>query len=366
MKKLNLFIFVLAGLFVFTSCEDSTGPTLSTNVQEPSFVNAPSGQSYMLLEANSEDVALELEWTRPGVGFRAAATYTIEMAEAGTDFADPEAMLETTQNSVSITVSELNSSMLSAGFPENVETQVDLRVITEINEEVETMYSSAITIGVTPYFADTGLLNLFLVGSATSAGWDNNNNNMPMVRLPGSDENNFSFTGRFLTDAGNEFKLLENLGAWQPQWGDDQGALASSADLGNDPNSLLITGGTGYYTVEIDIEARTYSIASYDASGAATYTTIGLIGDGTPGGWDADTEMTQSSFDDHMWYLNDVELVDGFAKFRANGAWATNWGAGTEFSGFGVQDGANIPVTAGTYDIWFNDLTGGYMFIQAH
>lgn len=364
MKKLNLFIIVLAGLFIFTSCEDNLGPELSSNPQEPTFTNAPSGDAFVLTEADSLETALDLEWSRPGLGFRAAANYTVEMGEAGTDFADPLILAETTETSFIMTVAELNSIVFGAGYEANSEVDFEIRVITEINDDVEEMVSSPFTISVTPYFIDTGLpefMNLYLVGDATAAGWDNNNNNMPMVRLPESEENNYSFTGLF--SGGVEFKLLETPGEWQPQWGNDGGDLASNEDLGGDPPAFSIVDGDGYYTLEVDIEARTFTLETYDESSAPDYTTIGLIGDSTPGGWDADTDMTQSSFDPHIWYLNDVELEFGVAKFRADDDWAVNWGSDTEFSGFGVQDGSDIPVSPGTYNIWFNDLTGGYMFI---
>lgn len=362
MKKLILLVFTITGLAMFASCEDNVGPMLSTNIEPPSFTNAPSGDSFVLTEENADEVALELEWSKPGVGFRAAANYVVEMAEAGTEFADPATLVETSENSVSMTVGELNSKMLASGFPADAEADIDVRLITEINDDVEDIYSSSFAIGVTPYLVDLGYPQyMYLVGDATSAGWSNNNNNMPMVRLPDSQGRNHTFTGTFA--GGVEFKLLEVLGQWQPQWGDDGGSLASNEDLGGDPGAFSLTDGDGYYTFEIDIEARTYSLQTYNASGAANYTTIGLIGDSTPGGWDSDTDMTQSTFDPHIWYLNNVELVDGYAKFRAADAWDINWGSNTELSGFGTQGGPDIPVTAGTYNVWFNDLTGGYMFI---
>jgi|AntRauTorcE11897_2_1112592.scaffolds.fasta_scaffold00190_19 hypothetical protein len=364
MKKLNLFTFILAGLFVFASCEETMGPTLSEDVQEPSFTNSPSGQSFVLSEDAKDEVAFELEWSRPDFGFSSAAMFTVQMAEAGTEFEESESLGETNSNSFSMTVGALNSTMLGAGFPADMEAEIEVRVMTVISEDVDTLYTSPISMTVTPYLVDAGLpdlLNMYFVGDATSAGWNNDNNNMPMVRLPDSEENNFTFTGRFA--GGTEFKLLETLGAWQPQWGDNGGALASNEDLGGDPGSLVITAGDGYYTVGIDIEARTYSIGEYDESSAATYTTIGLIGDATPNGWDSDTDLTQSSFDSHIWYINDIELTSGEAKFRAENDWATNWGANTEFSGFGSIDGPNIPVSPGTYNVWFNDLDGSYIFI---
>lgn len=373
MKKLNLFTLMIAGLLAFASCEEgSVGPKLNTNVEPPAFTNPQDGQSFVLSEDNADGTAFELTWSEPGLGFRTEVTYIVEMAEPGTDFAESVELVETTATSLEMNVGELNTMLVDAGFEAETENSIDFRVMADINDYPNDydeedykrdMVSQPITLMITPYPADVSLpdlMNLYLVGDATAAGWSNDNNNTPLVRLPDSDENNFTFTGRFA--GGVEFKLLEVLGQWQPQWGDDGGALASSTDLGGDPAALTVT-GDGYYTVDIDIAARSYSITPYDASGATTYTTIGIIGDATPGSWDSDTEMTQSAFDSHIWYLNNVNLQNGFLKFRADNAWDINWGSDTEFSGFGTQDGPNIPVTKGTYNVWFNDLTGGYMLI---
>src|SRR5258706_9454414 len=93
----------------------------------------------------------------------------------------------------------------------------------------------------------------------------------------------------------------------------------------------------------------------------AQITTIGLIGSATPGGWGADTNMVQDAVNPDLWSL-DVLLTDGEAKFRANDAWAQNWG-NTDFPlGVGTQDGPNIPVRAGMHHVTFNSATGGYYF----
>ncbi len=95
--------------------------------------------------------------------------------------------------------------------------------------------------------------------------------------------------------------------------------------------------------------------------GSPGYATIGIIGDATPGGWDADTDMTNPSGDGINWELT-VELTDGAAKFRADDDWAVNWG-GDEFPmGIATMDGGDIPVTAGTYKVTFNTETGEYNF----
>ena len=71
--------------------------------------------------------------------------------------------------------------------------------------------------------------------------------------------------------------------------------------------------------------------------------------------------MTQSEFNPHIWYMEDVVLSDGPLKFRANLAWDVNWGGATFPSGEATGD--DIQATAGTYDVWFNTLDGRYIFI---
>ena len=84
---------------------------------------------------------------------------------------------------------------------------------------------------------------------------------------------------------------------------------------------------------------------------------IGLSGDFNNWG---DEVLTTS---DNITYTKTVTFsVSGNAKFRQNGSWTTNWGANAFPSGTGTQNGANIPVPAGTYNITFNRTTGDYNF----
>ena len=81
----------------------------------------------------------------------------------------------------------------------------------------------------------------------------------------------------------------------------------------------------------------------------------GLIGSGTPGGWDSDQNMTYDPVND-VWTIT-LDLITGDIKFRANDAWAINYGDPTG-AGKLVQDGDNIPISAdGNYTITL-DLSG--------
>ncbi len=87
---------------------------------------------------------------------------------------------------------------------------------------------------------------------------------------------------------------------------------------------------------------------------------IGIVGSAI-GSWDNDLNMNQSPTDPTVWTLT-ITASDGEAKFRLNDGWDTNWGAADFPTGVGVQEGENIPVPAGTYDVTFNSSTGEYSF----
>jgi outer membrane receptor protein involved in Fe transport len=53
-------------------------------------------------------------------------------------------------------------------------------------------------------------------------------------------------------------------------------------------------------------------------------------------------------------------------KFRANNAWAVNWGSTAFPAGTGTPNGPDIPIaTAGSYTVQLDDVTGAYQFTLA-
>ncbi len=90
----------------------------------------------------------------------------------------------------------------------------------------------------------------------------------------------------------------------------------------------------------------------------AQFPSIGILGDAF-GGWSDDLDLVTL---DGETYAGVFVAIDGPAKFRQDNDWAINWGAAEFPSGIGTQDGANIPVTAGSYLVIFNRTTGAYSF----
>ena len=206
---------------------------------------------------------------------------------------------------------------------------------------------------------------LYFVGDATAQGWDNNSIYPIFNDVDNTDL--YHYTGYF---AAGGFKLLEVPGSWDFQYGlgESEGLLSTDGGSGNIPITTA-----GYYTFTMNKAELTYTLETYDATSDDTYTTLGLIGPSSPqGNWDADMDLTQSSFDDHIWYMQDGTLTadeeigaDPGMKVRAEDAWDNNWGGDTFPVGVGNPGGANIAVSeSGTYDIWFNDITKRYVAIK--
>lgn len=98
-------------------------------------------------------------------------------------------------------------------------------------------------------------------------------------------------------------------------------------------------------------------IAKYSA--VNTYPSIGIVGDATSG-WE--TDIVMNTTDGITYTITAYTFKNGGAKFRQDNAWAINWGSNAFPSGTGTQNGPNIPVIAGKYDVTFNRITGAYNF----
>lgn len=355
-----VFLLMILGF----SCSDDDKSTVNNGT--PAILDLPEEGNTFLLEGDkAKETIATLNWQKSDYGTPTQITYIVEAAVSGTDFKEPVNAGTSSENTIVLTVAELNSAAITAGLGALEEGKLDIRIKSTLGTNKEMiLYSNVITINVTPYPTIIAKKNLFLVGDATAAGWSENNNNTPLFRDP-NNSNLFYYRGYF---GAGSIKLLENKGSWHPQYGSNGGTTlnVSGLDGSNEPNPIAVA-TAGYYDLVVDIQKMTYSLTPYTGSTTTTYTTIGIVGDPTPGGWNTDTNMTVSSFDPHIWYITTVTLTnsapEGGLKFRVDGDWAINWGGSTPISGLATLGGPNIPVTASKYDIWFNDLDGRYIFI---
>ena len=161
---------------------------------------------------------------------------------------------------------------------------------------------------------------LYMAGDAN--GWATND------YLAGED--GVKFTGYMYLNQ-NGFKFCT-----QPNW---DGTNYGGAFFGQESDNIMMTQEAGFYQVDVDLSAKTYTLTPF---------TIGIIGNATPKGWDGDTNMTYNP-EERCWELKNVELTDGEMKFRHTNDWSLSWGG--ELDNLTTQNGPNIAVAAGTYDI---------------
>lgn len=377
MKKFSSLILAFVALVGFNACtaDDDVVFTAQPDPEGVSFTNTFSA-NYVLTAPASENTAERFVWNPVDVDAPTNVTYELQ-ASTTQNFDDFTVMGTTSETNLAVTVGQLMDLAEEAGLDNDPATEdlpntgtVYFRVVASAGTAGELAHTSevqALNIVLAEAAGEEAPLDLFLVGDATATGWDNtaSSNNYPLFRDP-ANENIYYYTGKL--NAGS-VKVLEERGLWAPQYGGADGSLIYRAvEADPDPAAIPVP-AAGYYTFTINIDELTYTLEPYDASGAATYEVVGLVGDGTTVGWpnDAnqtpDIQLTKSSFDPHIWFAKDIELNGGPIKFRANLAWDTNWGGENFPSGKATMNGPDITSNEGTYEVWFNDLTGRYIFI---
>ncbi len=233
--------------------------------------------------------------------------------------------------------------------------------VSDGNGNTATANVDVTVMAIMPYTATTPR-PYYIIGMANGA-WSNSAAGLgvsiyPMSVITGNKYNTtgdgeFTFTGYFWASRG--FKLIRDLGNWDEQWGIKDGVYVH-----NDGGSTDIkVAADGYYTITLN--SITNTMTMIPALVAPTqYTTIGLIGGFN--GWGGDVVMTAAeSTNNHIWYTTQTFTTDGSCKFRANGAWTTNWGGDSFPVG---MSGGDIPAKAGTYTVLFNDIDGCFYFIK--
>lgn len=349
--KIFIAVAMLTGLW---SCENEEN-LMILEAPEAAFsiITPDTGSSIILNKTTPNNTALTLTWEKADYGTPTVVTYTVQFAANDTEFAVPVDVSSSTSTHAAITVSELNAKALELGLAADTEGTIDVRIKSTVGTTgSEPKFSAPITIVVTPYKGVFPKVDLYLVGPGTAAGWSVTSNNMPIYRDP-KDNTKHYYTGYFNKDG---FKLIEQIGFWAPAYGTNGNKVMYRATESDTDPSVFPTPAAGYYTFEINLEDLTYTIAPYTGP-TTTYATITVTGSvltGDDTGWNMDVPMVQSTFDSHIWKVTQT-LKAGKMKFKANNSWDVNWG----------DNGGDILVDAGKYDIWFNDLDGRYMFIPS-
>ncbi len=336
MKKLNKITtgFLAIVAFVgFNACSDDDNFIIASPQGGPELRTPTSGTALILDGNNEEGVATTLVWDDADYDAQTSITYDIEIALGGTEFAAPIAAGSTNERFISWTNLQLNDVAIAAGLSPFVAGDLDIRIISSIGtQDAQQQMSETLTLNVTPY--TTSLPMIAVPGD--HQGWDP----ATAPRLASSEFGAADYEGYVWLE--NEFKFVapDNTGnfAWgNTDWGDDgsfSGILVEEGES-NVPTT------PGYYLLQVDTENLTYS--------ASQYSNWGLIGSGTPTGWDSDNDMTYDAAS--QTFSITLDLTADEIKFRANDGWDWNYGD-TGADGRLNPGGDNIAVPeAGNYTV---------------
>ncbi len=358
MKNIIKFIFAIVVLGgISTSCENEpVAPILgeSSSFTSPELINAPESGLVILSPEKALEVYEEFEWRKADYGVKLPTNYllAVDTSEA---FAHPVILQSGPATSASITVEQFNNALLKLGLPGFQEVTVRIKTMSVVTGgNLDTLKSKSISRKVVTYQdSDCGdFCTIGLIGSATPGGWGTDTD-MRIADPDRVDKNTWTLTV-FLTGGGEvKFRAGDD---WTVNWGSSD---FPSGTATQDGLNIPIP-SDGYYKIVFNDQTGDYT---FTALTTKTFTTVGVIGSATSGGWDTDTDLTQDATDPHIW-TGEVTLTDGEVKFRAENDWADNWGNDTYPSGYGIGGGPNILVKAGTYFVWFNDASGEYAFMN--
>jgi hypothetical protein len=330
----NLLLFCGLSVVVLSACKKDED--MATTNGGTSNTLSSTTTTLTLTRDQAEDTVVTFDWAATDFGYNAAITYTLQLDVQGNDFANAkEIALPAGLLSKSYTGVDFNAVLLSMNLTTGADTTIEARIKSEISTAVAPVYSNVLTLTVNPY----PLVSYIYLPGAYQ-GWEPKT--ADSLKSPTS---NGIYTGVINFTAGNlDFKVTPEKD-WDVAYGSSgEGTISTSG--GN-----IAAPAAGSYQVTVDLNANTI---------AFTPTLWSIIGDGTPGGWDADTDMT---FDNgtQTWSVT-VPLTAAHLKFRLNHDWGTNYG-GSE--GVLAKGGSDITIAeAGTYLVTFDLNAGTYSLVK--
>lgn len=275
-------------------------------------------------------------------------------------------------------ISDWLQSIYQWNEPDDVPNKIPIyaRVEVFLDNGDDVIISNELQFNFSPQndFASAQPIHLWwLIGSFVGTNhWSNNSNPyydkgmVPMYPVHGATydvngEGPLEYYGYF--PSGGEFTLIENPGSWDKMigGGNENGGQLYSGNTTDHPGSIIINQG-GYYKIDLNTVSKTMTMTCL-SDNQPSYNLITMPGDYQ--GWNvAENAMTAfADSDNHDWFAFLTLDNDGELKFAA-GNWTNNWGASLFPFGKGYQDGDNIPARAGEYIVYFNDLSGDYMFVD--
>lgn len=324
------------GAFTLSSCSDDDDIVKLNPSEFVAPVITSSNATLVLDENNQEAIVYTFEWEKAIYGINTNPKYDVEIVQHGENFENATVLTTTNETSFSINTKDLNNAVIDLGLEPNIPSEVDYRIVAYLGTSHSSKIISEVrTLTITPFATDLST-PWGLVGDATPNGW-----NGPDVPFWKSGTANV-FVAYAKLEGGKYIKIRKD-NDWAENYGGTGGVLSAGG-------SDILIAQTGYYKVTFDYGQLTYTIEPYK---------LGIVGSAVASGWSGpDTDVLSYDGTTDTWKVR-VVFGDGEFKIRLNDDWAINYGLGNSAGTLTTDNGGNIAVSAGTYDLEvdFNRLT---------
>jgi hypothetical protein len=372
MKKLSILILVFGLLSLYSCKKDETKVVLS--YFNAASITAPtSGSGFILTKEKKDSLMCTFTWTTANYNLTdiVPPTYVLEMDTMGGNFVKPRTLKSSQDLTFAIAVSSMNDIIVGpyGGEGDKLSTfQFRVRASLSDNNPATNNVSAVITLDITPYSSVVIVSPIYLLGAATSAGWDNKKA-LEMTHIGEAGE--FAIVEHLKAGTDMFIKFIADLGAWAPQWGTDAAGTSEAGALVYrpteavpDPPAIPAPALEGDYRIVADTALMTYSIAW-------TSSELYLVGDGCDAGWTPANGIAFTKVSPGIFTLTTTLKAGGLKFLETTTGWAPQWGTdatGTSSDGplvyrptESVPDPSNIVSPGnGTYNISLNLATMKY------
>lgn len=307
-------IVMLIVVIMIASCQPEKLPT-PVSPAGPLAISS-SADSVMLVQTsdNAGATALTLNWsTGTNHGTGSSISYVLQIGLKGNNFSNAlQFDMGKAVYSKSFTVSQFNDDLLNHwNVPAGSTVELEARVVDTVYSTPRVVDSSnPVTLTASPYQPVS--TTLYLLGDATSAGWDATK---ALVMNPGqTDPTTFSYRGQL--SAGN-FEFITTQGQMLPAYveGADSTKLVYRTDNSQADNQFTIK-KEGVYSITASLLSLSVKVTKLDQP---PYDSLFIIGDATPVGWNIGEAipLVQDSLNPFIFTYQGV-LFAGQFKFPVN------------------------------------------------
>ena len=310
--KLKYYQLAIASALLLTAsaCGDNDYTQLDKGMTELEI--SASTSDIVLDESNHGIEAMALKWTTGNnYGSGNAISYTLELAETGTDFANPYVAVNNRSQvySWNPSVEELNNVIRNHfGIEAGSGISLDAKVTASV-AGYEEKQTSVATFTAVPYQPVTP--TLYIIGDAAPNGWSADN----ASEMQRTDNGKFTWTGNL---SEGDFKFIVNLGNFIPSYNNNGSGGLVYRTNDDEPDEKFHIDEAHTYKVDVNLLALTVDITKVEGI-APAYDNIFFVGNETDWGF---RRMSQDPLDPFLFRLGIFFEKGGEFKFgTSDGSW---------------------------------------------